>query len=204
MKPFFRAAFALVVMVATVPAVQAQTDPAPAPTFTLDNAHTSLIFGVSHMGFSYTWGRFNTVAGRFSFDKSSPAAGQFQFEIDAASVDTNSKERDEHLRNPDFFDTVQFPKITFVGKSITVTEKGFDLLGEMTMHGVAKEVTIPMQFMGEGESQMGYHMGFTSQFFLKRSDFGMTYGLPAVGDEISIMFSFEGMRDTAGQGAGGQ
>lgn len=204
MKPLSRAAFFLVVMLALAADASAQTDPAPAATFTLDNSHTSLIFGVSHMGFSYTWGRFNTVAGRFSYDKANPAAGQFQFQIDAASVDTNSKERDEHLRNADFFDTNQFPTITFVGKSVTVTEKGFDLLGELTLHGVTKEFTIPMQYMGEGESQQGYHMGFTSQFFVKRSDFAMTTGIPAVGDEISIMFSFEGMRDPAGQDGAGQ
>ena len=89
-----------------------------AADYDLDNSHTSLIFGVSHFGYSFTYGRFNTVAGGFSFDKENPTASKFKFEIDSSSVDTNDAKRDEHLRGPDFFDAKQFPTITFESTSV--------------------------------------------------------------------------------------
>lgn len=169
--------------------------PGQVPRFEVDNSHTSLIFGVSHLGLSYTYGRFNRIGGAFQYDPADPAAAQFRVDIDVSSIDTNDAKRDEHLRGPDFFDASQFPRITFVSKSATPREKGINLVGEITLHGVTREITIPLEFMGESNTpQMGHRMGFTTQFPLKRSDFGMDYGLQAVGDEIMVMFSFEGIQ----------
>ena len=83
-----------------------------AQKYTIDNDHTSIIFAISHFGFSYTYGRFNQCGGSFDMVDGEPSAGGFEFTIDANSIDTNCDERDEHLRRPDFFDVQQFPEIT--------------------------------------------------------------------------------------------
>lgn len=166
-----------------------------AADYDLDNSHTSLIFGVSHFGYSFTYGRFNTLSGGFSFDKANPAEASFKFEIDTSSVDTNDAKRDEHLRGPDFFDAKQFPKITFESTSVRAVDEGLEMVGNMTMHGVTKEVTIPFKYLGEGKGPYGkYRCGFNAQVMLQRADYGMKAMAPMIGDDVSITFSFEGIQ----------
>ena len=170
------------------------TQHAGAANYVLDGSHTSLIFGVSHLGFSFTYGRFNTVQGAFSFDKDNPDASVFEVTVDAASIDTNDKKRDEHLSSPDFFDVRQFPTITFKTTAVRSTPEGLQVTGNMTMHGATRQVTIPLKYLGEGQGPYGnYRCGFITQFSLKRSDFEMKGMIPSIGDEISITFSFEGI-----------
>lgn len=174
--------------------------PSQAQQYALDNSHTSLIFGVNHLGFSTVFGRFNTVEGQFQFNKSQPDQSQFSVSIDTTSLDTNSKQRDEHLSSPDFFDVKQFPKMTFVSKSITSktdAEGKITLMvtGSMTLHGTTKEVTIPLQYNGEGTGPYGnYRCGFTTTFQIKRSEYGMKNMVPNIGDTIAVTFSFEGIQ----------
>ena len=166
-----------------------------AADYDLDNSHTSLIFGVSHFGYSFTYGRFNTLAGGFSFDKENPTEASFKFEIDANTVDTNDAKRDEHLRGPDFFDVKQFPKITFESTSVQEAGEGMEMVGKMTMHGVTKEVAIPFKYLGEGKGPYGkYRCGFSAQVLVQRADFGMKGMSPMIGDDVSITFSFEGIQ----------
>lgn len=166
-----------------------------AADYDLDNSHTALIFGVSHFGYSFTYGRFNTVAGEFSFDKENPTDSSFKFEIDTGSVDTNDAKRDEHLRGPDFFDAKQFPKITFESTSVRAADEGLEMVGNMTMHGVTKEVTIPFKYLGEGEGPYGkYRCGFSAQLMLQRGEYGMKAMAPMIGDDVSITLSFEGIQ----------
>jgi len=172
----------------------ASTSTCNAADYDLDNSHTSLIFGVSHFGYSFTYGRFNTLTGSFSFDKENPTASNFKFEIDSSSVDTNEPKRDEHLRGPDFFDTKQFPTIVFESTSVREAAEGLEMVGNMTMHGVTKEVTIPFKYLGEGKGPyQKYRCGFSAQVMLQRADFGMKAMAPMIGDDISITFSFEGI-----------
>ncbi len=111
-----------------------------AETYVIDGAHTSIIFGVSHMGYSFTYGRFNEVRGGYVLDRENPAASQFQLTISAASLDTNQPKRDQHLKSPDFFNVKQFPVISFQSTGVTVeqTEKGeiYNITGNLSMHGV--------------------------------------------------------------------
>ena len=163
--------------------------------YDLDPSHTSLVFSTSHFGYSYTFGRFNKLAGAFRFDKNNPSASAFTVEIDAASLDTNDKKRDEHLQSPDFFDVRQFPKIAFQTTSVTASGNDLKLTGKITLHGVTKEVTIPLKYLGEGNGPYGkYRCGFYSNFRIKRSEFGMKGMLEAIGDDINIIFSFEGVQ----------
>lgn len=166
-----------------------------AADYELDNSHTSLIFGVSHFGYSFTYGRFNTLTGGFNFDKEDPTSGSFRFEIDTNSVDTNDAKRDQHLRGPDFFDANQFPKIIFVSSAVNRTDDGFEMVGNLTMHGVTREITIPFKYLGEGKGPYGkYRCGFSAQVMVQRGDFGMKAMAPMIGDDISITFSFEGIQ----------
>lgn len=164
-------------------------------TYSIDNAHSSVVFGVGHLKLSYTYGRFNKLSGEFTLDSGDVTKSQFKVTIDVASVDTNNAERDEHLRKADFFDAEKFPTMEFVSSEVVATENGMDVKGKLTLHGVTKEMTIPLVKVGEGSSPFGdYRAGFLSQFSLKRSDFDMKNLLNVVGDDVSITFSFEGVK----------
>ena len=170
-----------------------------AENYVIDPSHTSIVFGVNHMGFSYTYGRFNKMKGGYMLDRENPAASNIQLSISAASIDTNDEGRDAHLKGPDFFNVKQFPGISFQSKSIAVEEtpKGpvYNVTGDLTIHGVTKEVTLPLQKMGEGNGPNGnYRTGFHCETSLKRSDFGMTNMIPMIGDEVAVTVSFEGTR----------
>jgi polyisoprenoid-binding protein YceI len=179
------------------------TPAARADEFTVDNSHTSVIFGVSHLGYSITYGRFNKVSGTFTLDPAGPEASTFQIAIDASSIDTNDAKRDEHLKGPDFFNAGEFPVITFKSTKVAAkrTERGvvLQVTGDMTMHGQTRPVTVELQKLGEGPGPGGndFRTGFNCQTKLKRSDFGMTAMVGPVGDEVAITISFEGVRKDA-------
>jgi polyisoprenoid-binding protein YceI len=169
---------------------------AQAASYTLDGSHTAVIFSISHFGYSFTYGRFNKVEGSFSVDNANPAASQFNFSIDAASIDSNDPKRDEHLRGPDFFNVKQFPTIKFTSTGVKPTKDGVTVSGKMTMHGVTKQVDLPMRKVGEGKGPYGkYRVGYYLQTTLKRSDFGMTQMIPKLSDEVSVTISFEGIKN---------
>ena len=170
-----------------------------AENYLIDASHTSIIFGVSHMGYSYTYGRFNELKGAYVLDRENPAGSQIQLAISAASIDTNDQKRDEHLKGPDFFNVKQFPVINFQSKSIAVEQTAngsvYRVTGDLTIHGVTKKVTLPLQKMGEGKGPAGnFRTGFHCETALKRSDFGMTNMIPMIGDEVAVTVSFEGVR----------
>ena len=173
-------------------AIFVSSSAARANNFVLDPTHTSVIFSISHLGYSFTYGRFNTYNGQFSLDGNN---SQFSFTIDAESLDTNDAKRDEHLRGADFFNVKQFPTITFQSTQVMQEGDVFNITGNLTMHGVTRQVTIPMKKLGEGPGPGGgYHTGFMTQFQIKRSDFGMTGMVGPIGDEVALSVSFEGIR----------
>ncbi len=184
-----------------------------ADTYTIDASHTSIVFGISHFGYSYTYGRFNRTNGNFVWDNANPAASQFQIAIDAASIDSNDPKRDDHLRNADFFNVKQFPVISFQSTAVrpaagsstqNPTANMFDVTGNLTIHGVTKQVTLPMKKLGEGLGPYGkYRCGFFCQTTINRSDFGMTNMLPKIGDQVAITISFEGLRQGAAPAGSG-
>lgn len=177
-------------------AIVGSTPSSAAETYTVDPSHTSLIFSISHLGYSYTYGRFNKLAGRYLLDRDAPQNSQFQFQVDVASIDTNDAKRDEHLRSADFFNAKQFPMISFQSSSVSKTEKGYDVTGNLTLHGVTKQITLPMRLMGEGKGPYGnYRTGLIFQLQLKRSDYGMTGMQGPIGENVAITVSFEGVRE---------
>lgn len=181
---------------------------AAAEQYAIEMSHTSIIFGISHLGYSYTYGRFNEAKGNFTWDKSNPASSKFQLAIPVASLDTNDEARDKHLRNADFFNASQFPYITFASTKVDALQQPgprgetHNVTGNFTMHGVTRQVTLPMKKLGEGPGPYGkYRSGFFCQTTIKRSDFGMTNMIPNIGDEVAVTISFEGVRQN-GAGSG--
>ena len=193
MKKRFAVVALLVALLAT------SVRPARADDFALDESHTSIIFGISHMGLSYTYGRFNKMAGEFSLDAADPAKSTFKLTIDATSIDTANAGRDKHLNSGDFLNTGEFPLITFESTKVATREvEGktvYDITGNFTMHGVTKEITIPLTLLGQGAGPQGdQRAGFMCDTKLMRSAYGMDKMLPAIGDEVAITISFEGIK----------
>ncbi|MGL4251361.1 MAG: YceI family protein [Aeromonas sp.] len=169
--------------------------PLMAADYDVDAAHTTVQFKVGHLGFSELVGRFNTFSGSYSMDDANPAAAKASLEVDAASVDTNHEARDKHLRSPDFLDVKQFPKMNFVSSSYQGTKDKGVLKGTLTLHGVSKEVAFDVVKIGEGKDPWGgYRSGFNASTTIKRSDFGVSYMLPGIPDEMSINLFVEGVR----------
>jgi polyisoprenoid-binding protein YceI len=171
-----------------------------ADSYTIDPAHTSIVFSVGHSGLSYTYGFFRRASGSYVIDKANPNNSRFQLVIEADSLDTNHAKRDEHLRGPDFFNVQQFPTIRFESTRCDFSEtpergREFLLTGNLTMHGVTRQVKIPLRMLAEGLGPYkDRRTGFLCQYDLKRSDYGMTELLKdnLVGDAVSITISFEG------------
>ncbi len=177
-----------------------------ADNYGIDPSHTSIVFGINHLGYSFTYGRFNRVNGSFVWNNANPATGQFQLAIEAASLDTNDVKRDEHLRGPDFFNAKQFPVISFQSMSIAPQQGApdkFTVSGNLTIHGITRQISLPLQKLGEGNGPYGnYRCGFLCQTSFKRSDYGMTTMIPNIGDEVAITISFEGLRQGAPSASG--
>ncbi|SRR6056297_541829 len=172
------------------------TPQASAADYVLDDQHTSVVFTTSHFGFSYTYGMFGKYAGKFSVDMEDPTAATFQFVIDAASLDTKSEKRDEHLRGPDFFNVKQFPQITFTSRSVTLADDGrtLNITGDLQLHGETKSVVLPLTQVGAGKGPYGKdRIGFVGRMTVKRSDFGMGAMAPQIGDNVTLLVSFEGL-----------
>jgi polyisoprenoid-binding protein YceI len=161
----------------------------------IDGAHTSVSFQIPHLGLSWIWGRFNTVSGGFTLDANDPARSSFTMTIDAESVDTGIRQRDDHLRSPDFLNVRQFPMITFKSTRVAAVEGGFEVTGDFTLHGQTRPLTLRLEGGKTAEFPRGVaRTGFTTSTTIKRSDFGMGGMLEVVGDEVKITVSFEGTR----------
>jgi polyisoprenoid-binding protein YceI len=166
-----------------------------ADEYTYDGVHSSVSFKARHLDISWIHGRFNQVDGKFSLDRQDPSKSTFQLTIKADSVDTANQARDEHLRQPDYFDTKQFPTIDFKSTTVKEIPGGYLLTGEFTMHGKTKFLTFQLMGGKEIEFKGVKRVGFSTELKLKRSDFGFDKSaIGPIGDEAIIMIDCEGMR----------
>ena len=142
---------------------------------------------------AWFYGMFKSVSGTFTLDPEHAADGKVEVKIDAASIDTRDDKRDQHVRGPDFLDAKQYPDVTFTSKKVQRDGDNWTIDGDLTMRGKTKPVTLKAQKTGEGEF-MGKRVGIEATTTIKRSEFGMTYGLAqnALGDEIVLTLSVEG------------
>jgi len=189
MKKLFAAA--LLASAITAPAFAAPV------SYKIDPAHTAVVFIVNHLGFANAVGRFNTVSGDVTFDKDAVQNNAVNVVIETASVDTNHAKRDEHLRSPDFFNAKEFPQLTFKSTKVERTgETSGKLHGDLTLLGVTKPVVLDVTFNKEGVSPASKKetAGFSARGTIKRSDFGMKYGVPNIGDEITLLIEAEAVK----------
>lgn len=163
-------------------------------TFTLETPHTQILFSVSHLGFSHSYGKFTGYNGTIVFDPDAPATSSVDVAIDAKSVDLNDVKWNDHVKNADFLDTEKFPNITFKSTKIEVTgEKTANITGDLTIRGVTKPVVLATVFnkMDKHPMKGDVVAGFSATTKFKRSDFGVSYGVPNVGDDMSIIIEVE-------------
>lgn len=166
-----------------------------ADEYAFDPVHSSITFKARHLDISWIHGRFNEAEGKFSIDKSDPAKSWFQFSIKVDSIDTANKARDEHLRQPDYFDSKQFPTIDFKSTAVKAVKGGYEVTGNFTMHGKTKKVTFTVEGGKETEWMGGKHIGFSTNLSLKRSDFDFDpKNIGLIGDEARIYIDFEGVQ----------
>ncbi|MBL9000525.1 MAG: YceI family protein [Phycisphaerae bacterium] len=163
--------------------------------YTIDGGHSFLTFRVKHNNVAYAYGRFNKISGSFNLDKDNPSANAIDITIDATTIDTGITKRDEHLKSQDFFSVKEFPTATFKSTSFKSDGSVLTCTGDLTMHGVTKTITAPIDITGFGEGRGGTRLaGFESKFVIKRSDFGMNYMQGPLGDEVTIIVSCEGVK----------
>jgi polyisoprenoid-binding protein YceI len=166
-----------------------------ADTYTADPVHSSVVFRVKHMNTSHAWGRFDSIAGSFTLDEANPAQTKLSFTVKAASVNTNNPARDKHLQSPDFFNAVQYPDITFASESVSKTAKGLEVKGSLKFHGVTKPLSFILTPTGTGKDMKGASIaGVDANFVVKQSDFGITKMAAAIGDDVTVFVSIEGIK----------
>jgi polyisoprenoid-binding protein YceI len=164
-------------------------------TYNVDPAHTFPQYEVTHMGFSLQRGRFDKTQGTIQLDLDAHK-GSVDVTIDTGSVNSGVAKLDEHLKGADFFDAAKFPQMTF--KSTDLVFEG-DMLkkanGEITIKGVTKPVTFDVNYFKCGKSLVALRLvcGADLSARIKRSDFGVSYGIPMVGDEVLLRVNVEAL-----------
>lgn len=207
MKTFAILTIVVVALSSAPSSVQTPSQPAQ-DAWTVDPNHSSVVFKIKHAGASWFYGMFNAISGSFTLSAEPEADNKIDLLIDVGSIDTRDKKRDQHLMSPDFFDAKQFPDITFKSTSVTPivakardgaqgsTDQAYEVAGDLTLRGVTKSVTVLVEKTGEGEFY-GKRVGYEVTFNIKRSDFGMDFGISQkmLGDEVILMVAVEGVFD---------
>ncbi|MCS7224326.1 MAG: YceI family protein [Armatimonadetes bacterium] len=167
--------------------------PASAQTYEVDPVHSSVVFSVKHLGVGIVYGRFNRISGTVVVNEKQIEKSSVRLEIPADSIDTAVPDRDKHLMSPDFFNARQFRTIVFESKKIKRAGKdSFQVTGDLTLRGVTRSITVTVQQVGQGKGMKGeMRRGFHTTFKIKRSDFGMTFMLNGVSDEVTVMVGIE-------------
>lgn len=169
--------------------------------WTIDKAHSEVGFQVRHL-MSRVRGSFGDFDGAVTVDAVRPESSSVSFTVKTASVNTNEPKRDEHLRSADFFDAAKFPEIRFVSRTFRKAgENRYDVTGDLTLHGVTKQVTLPVTFLGIQKDPWGNEKaGFETAVTLNRKDFGVSWnkaldqGGAILGDEVAVTIALETAR----------
>jgi polyisoprenoid-binding protein YceI len=168
-----------------------------ADSYTVDPLHTFPRFRINHLGFSTMQGRFDKTTGKVTLDRAAKT-GSVELAIETASVSTGFVKRDDHLKSPDFFNAAEFPTITY--KSTAIHFKGdtpSSVEGNLTISGVTKPVTFTIDAFNCGANPMNKkeECGADASADIKRSDFGVKYGVPNIGDDVKLVLEIEAIKD---------
>ena len=183
------AGFALVGLNAPAEATNASTTErisSAKQVFNIDAGHSGVIFKIRHDAHSNFYGRFDAVRGEFHWDGDTPTNSSVELQIPIESVNTGNEKRDDHLKSADFFNGRQYPNASFssTGMRSTGEDNTWELMGDLTMHGVTRPITAELSMISAGEGPRGgVEAGFEATFSIKRSDFGITSYLADDGGE---------------------
>jgi polyisoprenoid-binding protein YceI len=183
--------------------ISAAAASAQAVTYTIDKAHSEADFTIRHMAISNVHGAFGNISGTVVYDPSDVTKSSVDATIDVSTVDTGVGARDNHLKSTDFFDVAKFPTMTFKSTSVNSDGGGFDLLGNLTLHGVTKPVTLKVDAPSKEQAGMRpgtFARGFEGTTTINRKDFGLVWngtlksGDSVIGDDVKIDINLEGDR----------
>lgn len=167
----------------------------------IDNSHSSIGFTVRHMVFAKVHGRFDKWTAKLEMDDANVTASKVTVEIDASSINTNEEKRDGHLKSGDFLDVAKFPHVTFASKRVEKKGDHLHLIGDLTIHGVTKEVSLETEQTGAGKDPWGNaRVAFTAKTSIARKDFGLTWnqaleaGGVLVGDKVEIEIEIQAVK----------
>lgn len=189
----------LVILMAAASPAMAETATPPAAigkdfsklaagVYTLDKSHASLLFKINHMGYSMYHGRFDNLDARLNFDPKAPEKSTIEATIDTGSINTNNEKLQGELKGEKFFNSAKFPQATFKSLHISRSGDAGTMMGELTILGVTKPVTLNVVFHGAGQHPFLKKdtIGFDATGTISRSAWGINAMVPMVGDEVQI------------------
>jgi polyisoprenoid-binding protein YceI len=172
--------------------------------YQIDPVHSSIAFSIQHLGINFVRGRFREFKGTIVFDEKDVARSSVEFAAQAASIDTDVQQRDDHLRGPEFLDVAKYPELSFKSTKIEKKGKAYVCVGILTMRGVSKEISLPFRHTGPITDPWGaLRIGVATGITLNRHDYGVAYnktletGVPLVGNEVRIEINLEAVKKPA-------
>ncbi|MEZ5291255.1 MAG: YceI family protein [Vicinamibacterales bacterium] len=167
-------------------------------TFAIDKTHSEVAFQVRHL-ITKVRGRFSDFSGQIELDLENPAQSRVDVTIQAASIDTNTPDRDAHLRSNDFFGVEQFPTLRFVSTAVRTTGSNtYAVTGDFTIRDITRSIEVPVTYLGEATDPWGNKkIAFEAEFTVNRKDYGLLWNAALetggflVGDEVTILLSFQ-------------
>jgi polyisoprenoid-binding protein YceI len=168
---------------------------AQSSTWTIDPNHSQVNFGIKHLQVSTVRGSISGVTGNVIWDEKNPSKSSVEATINTTTVTTNNEKRDAHLKSPDFFNVEKFPTMTFKSTAVTSANGKLQVVGDLTLTGVTKSVTLDVDGPTPPQKGMGGKLvtGFSATGKLKRSDFnfGSKFAEPVLGDEVQFTIDIE-------------
>ena len=174
------------------PAKVATNDAVDTKPWFVDTGHSICVFACKHADAAWFYGTFDRVEGALKLDPADLGSSSVSLTIPIDSLDSNNKDRDGHLMSPDFFNAKENPEMTFNSTKIVADGNNLTVTGDLSMAGVTRSMTIPVEWTGDGEFR-GKRRGYLAQFSVNRSDFDMNYGVAkkTLGDEVRLTISLE-------------
>jgi polyisoprenoid-binding protein YceI len=167
---------------------------ASATSYNIDPRHTQVLFTYDHFGYAKMTGRLNEVSGTFEFDMDAPANSSINVELPMSTLSTGIPKLDAHMSGPDMFDVEKFPTASFKSSKVLVLDKEhLTVAGELTIHGVTQPVVLDVTINKAGidPKRKVASAGFTASATIKRSEFGVSFMLPGVSDEVKLTINME-------------
>lgn len=162
-----------------------------AGSYKVDNNHTQVFWTLNHLGITPLSGAFAATGGSLDIDPAKPSAAKVAVTFDVAGLIVTAPAFAKHLSTPDLFDTAKFPTATFTSTSVQSSGNSATITGDLTIKGITKPITLDAKLYGAGVNMMSkkLNVGFTATGTLKRSDFGLGYGVPAIADQVDLKIS---------------